>query len=205
MPEERRLHLPIDTTLSDDTPVRIRHVRPEDKDLIRKGLQEFSSQSIYHRFFTPVIEFSEEHLRYLTEVDHHNHCAIGMLDLSGDEPHGIGLARYIRLRDEPDVAEAAVSVIDAYQGRGAGSLLLAALSHLGAANGLRAFRGYLIEDNRQFIRYLVALGALSQQASGSVVELDLPVYTRLDQIPDTPATQTARWAWRCLRAAQETA
>lgn len=205
MPEASRLQLPLETTLEDETAVRIRFVRPEDKELIRRGLREFSEESLYHRFFTPVITFSDEHLKYLTEVDYRDHCAIGILDISEAEPHGIGLARYIRLKDEPNVAEAAVSIVDAYQGRGAGSLLLAALSQLGAENGINIFRGYLIDDNRRFIRYLSGLGALRQQASGSVVELDLPVYTCLEDIPITPETAKARWAWERLRAAQQTA
>lgn len=188
----------VEVPLDEKTRLHIRSVRPEDKTLIREGLAQFSSQSLYHRFFTPVIEFSEQRLRYLTEVDHHDHCAIGAIDVTDATPQGVGIARYIRLDAEPQVAKAAVAIIDAYQGKGIGSLLMAALSRLAAANGIEIFRGYLLKNNRRFIRNLIGLGALNQRVSAGVVEIDLPVYDDVEELPDTPEAKTARRAWTRL-------
>ena len=196
------LDAPLDLTLRDGTPIRIRGVRPEDRALIQDGLKRFSRTSTYHRFFTPVVRFSDEHLQYLTEVDGTNHCALGALDQSGETPTGVGIARYIRLDDEPTVAEAAVSVLDAYQGNGAGSLLLAALSQCAAENGVEVFRGYLLNANRRFIRHLLQLGASRQESHSGIVQMDFPVRAHGRDIQKTPETRLARWAWQQIEAAQ---
>lgn len=186
----------LEIVLDEDLRLRIRGVRPEDKALLQKGVQQLSARSTYQRFFTPIVRFTEDDLRYLTEVDGRDHCALGAIDLSQEEPAGVGIARYIRLPDEPEVAEAAVSVIDAYQGRGIGSLLLVALSRCAVENGVERLRGYLLETNRRFIRYLTALGATQQVVESGVVRIDLPVYRRLRELPRTPETERVRRAWR---------
>jgi hypothetical protein len=48
-------------------------------------------------------ELSEEKVRYLTEIDHRDHEAIIALDEKTGE--GIGVARYVRDPQRPDVAE----------------------------------------------------------------------------------------------------
>jgi GNAT superfamily N-acetyltransferase len=97
-----------------------------------------------------------------------------------------------------------VSVLDAYQSRGIGSLLLAALSGVAAAGAITTFRAYVLDENRRFLRYLSALGAEWRDQGSGVVQVDVPVFTDERQIPDGPATQTARWAWRRLQQATST-
>lgn len=191
--------LPIELLLDGGMRLRLRHVRPSDKDFIRKGLAHFSRRSTYQRFFTPVVTLSEVHLEYLTEVDGTDHVAIGALDVTSGSECGVGIARYIRLEDAPHVAEAAVSVLDAYQGRGIGSLLLATLSRFAAAGGVTTFRAYVLEENRRFLHYLSALGAERREQGSGIVRVDVPVLVDEQQIPHGPATRTAQWAWRRLQ------
>ncbi len=195
------LHRPLDVALRDDTPIRIRAVQPKDRALIQEGLERFSRTSTYHRFFTPVVQFTEEHLRYLTEVDGRDHCALGALDRSADIPIGVGIARYIRLPEEPKVAEAAVSVLDAYQGKGAGSLLLAALSQCAQVHDVETFRGYLLDANRRFIDHLLRLGAVQKESHSGIVRVEVPVQARHDD-GAAEGAEVTRWAWRQIWAAQ---
>ena len=53
------------------------------------------------------------------ELDHE---ALGAR--AADTGDGVGVARYVRLESQPDVAEAAVAVLDEWQHRGVGSALL---------------------------------------------------------------------------------
>jgi GNAT superfamily N-acetyltransferase len=76
-------------------------------------------------------------VRYLTEVDHHDHEAIVALDEESGE--GIGVARYVRTRERPEVAEVAVTVVDDWQGRGLGTRLLEVVSARAREEDIRSF------------------------------------------------------------------
>ena len=96
-----------------------------DRQLLLRGFERLSPESRYRRFLAAMPELSEEMVRYLTEIDHHDHEAIAALDARTGE--GIGVARYVRDPQRRDAAEVAVTVIDDWQGKGVGTLLLEAL------------------------------------------------------------------------------
>jgi len=91
--------------LRDGTAVRLRLVVPEDKELLRAGFERLSPASRYARFLAPKSQLSDDELRYLCEVDHDRHVAIGALRDAGEAgeagaaPIGLGIARFIRLSD----------------------------------------------------------------------------------------------------------
>ena len=180
----------------------IRPVTPEDREALRQGFQAISPETTYRRFFVSAFSPSDQELEYLTEVDGRNHVAIGAEDCTQTPPKGMGVARYVRLPDEPTVAEAAVVVIDAYQRQGIGSLLLAALSKRAADCGLKTFRGYVLRNNSGVLDVLRALGASEASSKDGVLELDIPVVGRLEALPDRPELKRLRWAWSTLAAAE---
>ena len=122
--ELRILGAPI--ALRDGSHVRIRQGHSTDKELLRRGFERLSPESRYRRFLAPIPELTEDMVRYLTEIDHHDHEA--MIALDEDTGEGIGVARYVRDPQRPEVAEVAVTVIDDWQGRGLGTLLLEVIS-----------------------------------------------------------------------------
>ena len=91
--------------LRDGAPVLLRPVLPEDRQRLQHGLLLMSAESRYRRFFSPMPAFSEEQLRYFTEVDQENHVAWIALDPSAPGLPGLGIARFIRNPDEPTMAE----------------------------------------------------------------------------------------------------
>src|SRR5438105_519010 len=93
-------------TLADGTPVLLRPILPEDKGVLAAGFAELSPESRHTRFFVAPASLSTEMLAHLTEIDYVDHFA--WLAFVGDtEPRrGAGVARYIRVRRDPQSAEA---------------------------------------------------------------------------------------------------
>lgn len=160
-------------TLRDGTTALLRPITPADRQALQQGLQELSETSRYRRFLSPLATLSEAKLRYLTEIDYLDHMAWGLGDPASGAGWGIG--RYVRLADEPTVAEPAIAVIDARQRRGIGTLLLDALCRSAAANGIDTFRSFVLEENTPVLTLLRNLGADPQPAEPGVLRVDLPV------------------------------
>jgi RimJ/RimL family protein N-acetyltransferase len=159
--------------LSNGTRVRIRPIAPKDKERISEGWQYLSMNTRYLRFLHPKSSLSRWELAYLTEIDYHDHFAWGA-ELVDDPAHlGIGIARYIRDPEDPTVAEAAITVVDAYQRLGLGRVLLQALTEAAQQNGVERFRAEVSAGNEQVISSLTRLGARAARTEDSAVSLEL--------------------------------
>jgi hypothetical protein len=97
--------------LRDGSKVSIRQIRSTDAPLLADGFTRLSARSRQLRFLRSKPELSTAELRYLTDVDHHDHEALGALDHT--DGRGVGIARYIRDAHDPRSAEIAVTVVDA--------------------------------------------------------------------------------------------
>ncbi|MGZ6670893.1 MAG: N-acetyltransferase family protein [Solirubrobacteraceae bacterium] len=161
-------------TLRDGSPVRVRQIHSSDKELLLRGFERLSSESRYRRFLAPTPELSEAVVRYLTEVDHHDHEAIVALDEESGE--GIGVARYVRDGARPDVAEVAVTVIDDWQGRGLGTLLLEVVSARAREEDIRSFTALMLATNQEMMSLLERLGPLRVvDREVGTVEIEMPI------------------------------
>jgi GNAT superfamily N-acetyltransferase len=184
--------------LADGTRVTIRHIRPEDAEELRRGFERLSPQSRYRRFLGGVTSLSDEQLRYLTQVDGHDHVALVATTLpeGATEPVGLGVARYVRAADEPAVAEAAITVQDEVQGRGIGRLLGLVLARAALERGVTRFRGEILADNEAVRGLLADVGASVKHVDGVVVfDLDL------EPPPSEPERGLDVVAHKLLRAA----
>jgi RimJ/RimL family protein N-acetyltransferase len=150
--------LQVTTALPGGEVVHVRPIVPGDKAVLQDGMHRMSPQSRHYRFFSPVSELTDEQLRYFTEIDYHDHFAFGAFIDDPAHP-GIGVARYIRLRDEPGTAEFAVAVVDEWQGRGVGPLLLGAVVLAARHNGFERVVGEVLRDNGPMLRVSDRFGA----------------------------------------------
>ena len=78
------------TVLRDGSTVLIRQVRGTDAPLLADGFARLSARSRQMRFLGPKKMLSAAELRYLTEVDHHDHEAIGALCPAEGRPFAFG-------------------------------------------------------------------------------------------------------------------
>jgi RimJ/RimL family protein N-acetyltransferase len=153
--------------------VSVRPIRPEDREVIATAFERLSEQSRYQRFMTAIDELSPSQLEYLADVDHHDHEALVAFD---ENENGVGVARFVRL-DDGTTAEAAVTVIDAWQGRGLGTALCNLLAERARDEGINRFNALLLAGNDQMQDVLASLGpakVLSREAGTVEVEVDIP-------------------------------
>ena len=131
-----------------------------------------STESRYRRFLRPVTRLSERELKYLTEIDYTNHFAWVAAD--PDSGSGYGVARYVRDSKDPEVAEAAVAIVDDQQGKGLGTILIRLLVATALENGIKTFRGWVLGDNREVLGPLEQIGARRTPDEGVLkIEVDL--------------------------------
>jgi GNAT superfamily N-acetyltransferase len=189
-----------DRVLSDGTKATLRLLRPEDRDELRRGFERLSAASRYQRFLHGAATLSEPVLDYLTRTDGMDHLAVvavtDSLDLKSDV--GLGVARFIRLSDEPDVAEAAVTVVDDMQGKGLGRMLLQVLAEAARERGVRTFRAEVLSSNAPIRRILDDVGATVRRDDAETLVFDILLEPpgEIEERPDHPLR-------RMLRAAAE--
>jgi len=178
--------------LADGTRIHTRPLRPDDREKLRNGFARMSSESKYRRFFAAPAKLSEATLDYLMRTDGWNHVAIGaeLADDGADTSYGIGIARFVRLPEDPTKAEAAVAVIDEMQHRGVGRLLLGQLIQAARAREVGTFVCHVLPSNEPVKSLLQALDAeATVRAEEGVLtyELTLP-----EKMPDERASPMYR-------------
>lgn len=164
---------PVEIQLKDGTPLIIRPIRPDDKEVILEGFQKLSDKSKFYRFLSPPGRLSEKQLKYLTEIDYKDHMAIGAHSVDPQDMFGVGVARYIRLENETDTAEFAITILDEFQGRGLGTILLDYLILEAKKNGFRKLVGFVLEENKSMIALLEHRNAQRQRTEGRVFRFEL--------------------------------
>jgi CBS domain-containing protein len=146
--------------------VTLRLVRPTDKDLLRRGFERLSPESRYRRFFAAKTTLSDAELAYLTELDGLNHFAIAAtVRLQDETEDGLGIARFVRSKIDPKVAEAAVTVV------------LLRLVAAARERGIERFESRALADNRALRDVLVPLGPavrVRQEGEEIVMGVELP-------------------------------
>jgi GNAT superfamily N-acetyltransferase len=187
--------------LDDSTEVTVRLVQAGDREELARQFQRMTPHSRYRRFFSGITELSPEMLDYLTVVDGQNHFAIlactDSLDLKKEE--GVGIARFVRLADRPEVAEAAVTVVDDFQGKGVGRLLLTLLVRAAQERGIKKFRGEVLASNEPMRKLLEMNGAHGVATTDGTLIFDVPIEAEgsiLRRVLSAVATSMADWLSR---------
>jgi RimJ/RimL family protein N-acetyltransferase len=144
VPEETASPAPDHVVIDDGLELLVRPLRPDDKRRIAQAFERLSPETRYRRFFAPLPRLSKQDLRYLTEVDHHDHEALAAVN--PENGMIVGVARYVRSED-PTEAEVAVVVGDPWQGRGVATALLQRLVGRAREEGIDHFVALVMSDN----------------------------------------------------------
>lgn len=181
------VHAPLRMHLRDGTPVLIRSVIQADKALLKEGFFRLSRKSRHMRFFSEIHDLSDRQLRYFTQIDYSDHMAWIALDPSASGQQGLGVARYVRLDQNPRVAEAAITVVDSVQGRGLGTLLLGALSRSAVENGIDTFVAYVLAENERMLEIFRELGGHAEPEPDGTFKVEVKIPNNPQDYADTPA------------------
>jgi RimJ/RimL family protein N-acetyltransferase len=162
-------------TLRDGTGIRIRAIRPDDADRLHQHFLSLSPESVYFRFMGFKRDLSPEELKKLTEVDFVNHVALVATISDAERDPIIGVGRYIRGID-PRRAEVGLVILDHYQGRGIGTILLRHLSIIGHDGGVEELEGNVMADNHKMLEVFEHSGFKARRSLESgVIHLSFPV------------------------------
>jgi acetyltransferase len=142
----------------------LRPIRPEDAALERRFFDGLSERSRYHRFMQHLPELPPRMLARFTQLDYDRELALVALW----EGEFIGVGRYAPNPDGRS-AEFALTVGDAWQGKGVGRALLARLCDTARAAGYSALYGYILADNRDMLDLAERLGFRETSRDGTEV------------------------------------
>ena len=141
-----------------------------DLGLVDGLLARLSPNSVYRRFFSPLVRADQFKASLLT-TDRYHRDAIAALE----DGEVVGLAQYSRRRGSSE-ADMAIVIADARQQQGLGTRLVVALADRAAAGGLTAFAVSIQGDNFAAMRLLQRVAPGTRLTfSGGVGEAVIPL------------------------------
>jgi ribosomal protein S18 acetylase RimI-like enzyme len=142
--------------LRDGSPVEIRALRPEDETDMLAALERTSAQSLQRRFFAMKRHFSDKERAFFMDIDFSNHVALVALAQDSGRQIVVGGGRYIVF--ETGRAEMAFVVIDDWQGRGIGSILMRHLVKLAREAQLQELTAEVLPENAAMLKVFGKFG-----------------------------------------------
>lgn len=142
--------------LRDGSPVEVRTLRPEVEADMLAALDQASPQSLQRRFFAMKRHFSDKERAFFMDIDFKNHVALVALVEDAGRKVLIGGSRYVVF--EPGRAEMAFMVVDAWQRRGIGSLLMHHLIQIARDVGLQELTADVLPENTGMLKVFEKFG-----------------------------------------------
>jgi GNAT superfamily N-acetyltransferase len=158
----------VDEVLRDGQAVTVRAVRRDDRERLADHFLALSPDSRYRRFFGLRHNLGPCELDRLTSPEYPLHIAlVATIDDENSEEVIIGDARCVAAPAQPAVSELALSVSDAWQGRGVAALLIAHLVRCACRAGVRQLTAEVMASNVPALHLLVGRGfRVAGRASG---------------------------------------
>ena len=165
-------HLVSDVVLRDGSTALIRPAQPSDARRVEDYLIGLSPETRRLRFWSQAVNVTELAQR-IVDVDYRDHLTLLVLS-GGDEGTMIAGAQYHRM--DAGRAELGLSVADAYQGRGIGSILLGQMAQAALANGVSTFVAEVLAENHRMINVFRASGfPVTLRAEPGSIEVEFPI------------------------------
>ncbi len=141
------------THLSHGTLVYLRPLRESDFKYAQQYFHALSARSRYMRFMVPTKLLSQATIQALRTAMSAPDCGVSIAIVDHGPPIGeepIGGARIVPTRRR-GTCEFALSVVDVWQGRGAGHVLLKEVIHLARTRGYHRVEGQVLTANTRML------------------------------------------------------
>ena len=155
--------------LRDGSTVAVRPIRPEDAAYEQRFFEALSERSRFQRFLSQSAHLTPQLLARFTQLDYDRELALVALAPGGRDFIGVG--RYAPNADG-GTAEFALTVADAWQGRGLGHALLEKLIECAHAAGYSALDGTILSANSDMLELVGALGFVRTGSDGDTVTVN---------------------------------
>jgi GNAT superfamily N-acetyltransferase len=137
-------------TLRNGKQVKVRSIRPDDKNRLATAFKNLDPESVYTRFFYHKKMLTEAELRSATELDFENAVALVVTIGEGENEIIIGAGRYAVIDETKPSgsAEVAFTVEEDYHRQGMARILLQHLAFIARDKGLSCFVAEVLPENR---------------------------------------------------------
>jgi acetyltransferase len=144
-------------TLLDGSAATLRPIRASDMELERAFVRNLSPQSKFKRFMGELKELSPEQLHAFTHPDHSRESVYVVIRSTAAGEEEIAVARYI-VDPGGDACEFAITIADAWQGKGVAGRLMRALIRDARSRGLARMEGFVLGANNRMLDFVRKLG-----------------------------------------------
>lgn len=140
--------------------VELRPLRAGEAAPVQAVFDAMSDHAVVQRYLSPIPRLTDGMLARLTDLAPERHVA--WVAMAGSQP--VGIARYVRTG--PASADVAFEVVDAFQGRGVGTVLLDAVTTVAHARGIRLLQASAYAENAGSLALLRKVGLRLHTTSG---------------------------------------
>ena len=163
-------------TLKNGIEVKVRSIRPDDKNRLVEAFKNLDPESIYTRFFHHKKMLTGEELKSATELDFENAVALVVTTGEGEHEAIIGAGRYVVIDETGKLrsAEVAFTVEEDYHRQGMARILLQHLASIAREKGLTRFVAEVLPENRGMLTVFSHSGLpMKKEFGGDAVHVTL--------------------------------
>jgi acetyl coenzyme A synthetase (ADP forming)-like protein len=153
-------HREATVVLRDGSTVTVRPIRPEDQADLARFFTHLSLESRVFRFFAAVAN-ADASVKRMVDVDYQ--ARYGIVAVAGTRREIVGHAMYVAIG--AGIAELALAVADAFQGRGLGTILLGQLAEAASDAGIQVLEAVVRPENHRMLEVLRESGFPVQSRS----------------------------------------
>jgi acyl-CoA hydrolase/RimJ/RimL family protein N-acetyltransferase len=172
-------HLETYRTTKSGLNILLRPVKLSDEPLLKDFFYSLSDQTMYRRFVSARKDMPHERLQEFVVIDYTKEMAIvAVVSHENSQEEIVGMGQY-GIDGGTLMANFALVVRDAWQGRGVGTEILGHLANLAKKQGLRGFTAEVLEENRAMFHLFESLGLqIERRSSQGIHELRMTFKAR---------------------------